>query len=49
MDAIDFAGTSTSLVTQLTGEGGPIKAGMAVAVVLLAVTIGLKVYKRFTK
>ncbi len=49
MDAIDFAGTSTSLVTQLTAVGGPIKAGMAFAVVTLAVTIGWKMFKRFTK
>lgn len=49
MNAIDFATTATSMITDLTAAGGPIKAGVTVGALVLAVTIGWKVLKRFAK
>jgi hypothetical protein len=49
MDAIDFGATATSIITDLTSATGPIKAAITVGALLLAVTVGWKVFKRFAK
>lgn len=48
MGGIDFTTFSTSITTALTGATGPIPAALAVGALILAVTVGWKVFKRFT-
>jgi len=49
MDAIDFATTATGMITDLTAATGPIASAITVGALVLAVSIGWKIFKRFTK
>lgn len=49
MSAIDFAGTATGVVTDLTAVGGPIASAITIGALVLAVGIGWRIFKRFSK
>lgn len=49
MASIDFAATAATMVTDLTAAGGPIKAAITVGILLLTVSVGWKVFRRFVK
>lgn len=49
MDAIDFSATATSMITDLTSATGPITAAITVGALILAVTVGWKIFRKFAK